>query len=116
MGWGRIVLLGVVVWLFSAALAASQEEVYKGSSKRDPFIPLVSPSGYLLNSEPEEDSALRLEGITYDPHGDSVAIINGDLVRVGEEINGAVVTSIEPDKVTVIRDNKKIDIELRREG
>jgi hypothetical protein len=42
-------------------------------------------------------------------------VINGKLVQVGDEISGAVVTSIESARVTVIQDNKKIDLELRRE-
>lgn len=96
---------------------AQQEEKYsyKYHGKRDPFLPLISPSGYLLNLEPEENSALLLEGILYDPEGDSIAIINGELIRVGEAIAGSVLTSIKPNKITVIKDNEKIEIELRRE-
>jgi hypothetical protein len=52
----------------------------------------------------------------FDPKGDSVAIINGELVRAGETIGDAVLSNIEPDKVTVIKNNEKVEIELRREG
>lgn len=100
--------------LFVSSVTA-EEYVYKIQGKRDPFVPLISPSGYLLNLEPQDDSTLRLEGVMFDPKGDSVAIINGELVRVGETIGDAVLSNIEPDKVTVIKNNEKVEIELRRE-
>lgn len=96
-------------------LAQEQKTSYNYQGKRDPFVPLISSTGYLLNLEPEENAALRLEGIMYDQKGDSMAIINGELVRVGEPVGDAIVSSIEPTKVTVIKDNQKVEIELRRE-
>ncbi len=78
-------------------------------------MPLITPTGYLLNLEPEENAALRLEGIMYDQKGESMAIINGELVRVGEPVGDAIVSSIEPTKVTIIKDNQTVELELRRE-
>ena len=109
------VFLLLLIAAASGVLAEEQKYSYKFQNKRDPFVPLVSPAGYLLNLEPEDNSALKLDGIMYDPHGDSIAIINGSLVRVGETIGDAVLSSIEQNKVTVIKDNQKVDIELRRE-
>ena len=112
-------MLGFVVYftLVFASTAAGEGEKYsyQVQGKRDPFIPLISPAGFLLNLEPQENSVLSLEGIMYDPKGDSIAIINGELLKVGESAGDAVITSIEPDKVTVMKDNIKQDIELRRE-
>ncbi|MFA5038510.1 MAG: hypothetical protein WC732_02385 [Candidatus Omnitrophota bacterium] len=88
---------------------------YKPEGKRDPFVPLVSAAGYLINLEPEEESALRLEGIMYDPRGESMAIINGELRKVGEKVGDAVISRIEPAKIVVIKDNQKVEMELRRE-
>lgn len=101
--------------LASTGFAQEQKYSYKFQGKRDPFVPLISPAGYLLNLEPEDNNALNLEGIMYDPKGDSIAIINGELVRAGETIGDAVLTSIEPNKVTIIKDNEKVEIDLRRE-
>ena len=97
------------------AMAQEQKPSYTYQDKRDPFVPLISSTGYLLNLEPEEDAALRLEGIMYDQKGDSMAIINGELVKVGESVADAVVSSIDPTKVTIIKDNQKVELELRRE-
>ncbi len=110
------VLAAVAVAVSECHLAAQEQKyIYTPEGKRDPFVPLVSPAGYLINLEEEENAAIRLEGIMYDPSGNSMAIINGELLKVGEGINGAVVSKIEPAKVVVIKDNQKIEIELRRE-
>jgi hypothetical protein len=93
-----------------------EKQLYASQGKRDPFVPLITPAGYLVNLEPEKNASLHLEGIMFDPKGDSIAIINGELVRAGESIGDAVCASIEPTKVTVIQNNQKIEIELRREG
>jgi len=107
----RLVFFGI---FFLVSVAAAEQYTYKYEGKRDPFIPLISPTGYLINLEPENNATLRLEGVMYDPQGDSMAIINGQLVRVGENVGDAVVSSIEPNKVTVIKDNQKVEIELRK--
>jgi hypothetical protein len=109
-------VFGVCFSIFFVSYVAAEEYVYKFQGKRDPFVPLISPSGYLLNLEPQDDSTLRLEGVMFDPNGDSIAIINGELVRVGETIGDAVLSNIEPDKVIVIKNNEKVELELRREG
>jgi hypothetical protein len=108
-------IISLLIMTGSSALAQEKKYSYKNQNKRDPFVPLISPAGYLLNLEPEDNSVVKLEGIMYDPHGDSIAIINGSLVRVGETIGDAVLSSIEANKITVIKDNQKVDIELRRE-
>ncbi len=111
---GTWIALYVVFVFMSAAYAQEQKYSYK-QTKRDPFVPLISAAGYLINLEPEDNSTLTLEGIMYDPKGDSVAIINGDLVRVGDTVGDAVLVSVEPTKVTVIKDNQKVELSLRRE-
>ena len=111
---GKLVAFYVAFVIISSAWAQEQKYSYK-QTKRDPFVPLISASGYLMNLEPEDSSALTLEGIMYDPKGDSIAIINGELVRVGDTISDAVLVSVEPAKVTVIKDNQKVDMSLRRE-
>ncbi|MGE5280509.1 MAG: hypothetical protein ACM3L6_07200 [Deltaproteobacteria bacterium] len=93
----------------------SDKYLYKGQGTRDPFLPLITPSGQLINLEPETDTALRLEGIMFDPNGNSIAIINGELLRVGESLGDAVVVAIEEDKVTLVRQNETLELQLRRE-
>ncbi len=106
----------VLFIIFICACEVSGEEyIYKYQGKRDPFMALITPTGYLLNLEPTDDKKINLEGIMYDPNGNSMAIVNGDLVRVGDNVGAAVMIEIEPDKIIVLQDNEKIEIELRRE-
>ena len=88
---------------------------YVSEGRRDPFVPLVSASGYLMNVEEDEKTTLRLEGIMYDPSGNSMAIINGELLKVGEKIGDAVVSRIEANRIVVVKDNENVEMELRRE-
>ncbi|HQP91786.1 MAG TPA: hypothetical protein PLU24_03845 [Candidatus Omnitrophota bacterium] len=110
----HIVLTILIVISFSAAVCA-EEYVYKYQGKRDPFMALITPAGYLLNLEPTDEKKLNLEGIMYDPKGDSMAIVNGELIRVGDNVGTAIVTDIKPNKLIVLQDNEKIEVELRRE-
>jgi hypothetical protein len=120
--WTRLLIMFVAGGFFYGGAAKAEspsknkETLYNGQGKRDPFIPLITPSGYLVNLETDKNASLHLEGIMFDPKGDSIAIINGELVRAGESIGDAVCVSIEPTKITVLQNNQKIDIELRREG
>lgn len=117
---GLLALINLPALIFTWALLLSsaviaEETGYTSGGRRDPFVPLVSSSGYLFNVEEEEETSFRLEGIMYDPDGGSMAIINGELRKVGEKIADAVVSSIEPTKVVIIKDNQRVEIELRRE-
>jgi len=117
--WAAVLGAAGILCCWGAGPAAAQDEkdkyLYKVRNPRDPFEPLITPAGYLVNLEPETDEALRLEGVMFDPKGDSIAIINGELLRVGESIGEAVVIDIQPEKVTVMRDNETLELELRRE-
>ncbi len=111
-GFGIFIFFWIFIWFSSVP---AQEYVYKFQGKRDPFVPLISSAGYLVNLEPQENEALHLEGVMYDADGGSIVIINGELLKVGETIGNAIVSSIELDKVVIIKDNEKVELELRRE-
>lgn len=100
------------------SLMAAQEQenvfVYDSKGKRDPFVSLVSLEGYLINSEPYSDSAeINVEGIIYDPKGNSFAIINTEVLRVGDKIGAFEVLSIEKNKVILLKNTEKFEIKLR---
>ena len=109
-------LVSVLGFMFFIITAHAQEQgySYKNDGRRDPFVPLISQAGYLMNVETDDKAVMRLEGIMYDQKGDSMAIVNGQLVKVGETVSDSVISAIEPDKITVIKDNQKIEIPLRK--
>ena len=92
--------------LWCAILLAEQGKfVYDSHEKVDPFFPIVSEEGDFLVSfvvsEAPEKVNLILEGIVWDAGGDSLAIINGVMVRKGEWLNNYKVIQIENDRVTL---------------
>ncbi|PIQ89011.1 MAG: hypothetical protein COV72_05050 [Candidatus Omnitrophica bacterium CG11_big_fil_rev_8_21_14_0_20_42_13] len=91
--------------------------LYKAQGKRDPFIPLVTPEGLIRSFEDEADkSGFYLEGIIYDYSGESLAIINGEIVKKGEIVAGMEILDIEKDKVVVLQNGERREVLLREEG
>ena len=87
--------------LFSGvALGTEDTIVYDPHGKRDPFVPLVTLSSRdasgLIGIESADD--LKMEGIVYDPKGSAV-IVNGSVLKEGEESGNLKVLSIKPDGV-----------------
>ncbi len=100
-------------WIFCYA---QKEFTYDARGKRDPFIPLVTPDGRLLKLEKEETlSGLSLEGIIYDEHGLSCAIVNGEVVRVSDKVGDYQVLKIEKNKVIFIKSGQTLEVELKEE-
>ena len=85
---------------------------YQARGKRDPFVPLVTNDGQKLHppgGDEEEAAAfstVAVQGVVFDPHAESFAIINGRIVRVNEEIDGIKVLKIEPTYVTIVVDGQ----------
>lgn len=80
------------------AVEAAENPTYDGKDKRDPFVPLVTlttrdTAGGLSGIEGADD--LKIEGIVYDPNG-SVIIVNGQVLKEGDEKGGVKVLKIDP--------------------
>lgn len=111
-----LIIIGIILFLVNLVYAQEQENifVYDSKGKIDPFISLVSPEGYLINTQAySETSEISLEGIIYDPAGSSFAIINGEVVKVGDTIGGFDILEIQKNRVILLKDNERAEIELR---
>lgn len=111
-----LIIIGFLLVAVSLMAAEERETtfVYDSKGRRDPFLPLVSSEGYLINAEPYSDaSEVKVEGIIYDPRGNSFAIINTQVVRIGEKVGAFEVLKIEKDKVTLLKDTEKFEIYLK---
>ena len=80
---------------------------YDAANRRDPFMPLVTKEVriaffYGAVSSIED---IRLEGIVYDPGGDSIAIINGLVLKENDLFGKIKVVKIEADKVRLLYNN-----------
>ncbi|MEI6631202.1 MAG: hypothetical protein WCL25_01135 [bacterium] len=90
---------------------------YDAGSRRDPFIPLVTPDGRLINLDAEKESkaSLSIEGIIYDKNGVSYAVVNGNVVKIGDFVGDCQVLKIETNKVTFIKQGETQEILLKKE-
>ena len=112
----------IITFFISAGLGAGvfaqNEFVYDDHGKRDPFIPLVTADGRLVKLEDETTKAtmLAVEGIMCDEHGISYALVNGEIIKIGDTIGGYQVLRIEKNKVIFIKEGNSTEVELKKEG
>ena len=112
-------LLIFVLFTFSFVFGQVEESfTYDDKGRRDPLLPLVDENGrYLLEADslyfPAE---LNLSGILWDPEGKSSALINNQIVKIGESTCGFMIEDITQDSVTVSKDGKEYIISLATEG
>jgi len=97
--WNLLLCFGMILAV-SRIVFAADEEMYDAHGKRDPFVPLVtstmrSASSGLLGVDNIED--LSIEGIVYDPAHGSAVIVNGAILKEGEELGSVKVLEIKPE-------------------
>jgi len=92
--------------------------LYNDKGKRDPLTPLVTKDGRILPGARAvtETGDIELEGVIWDPQGNSVAIINGKLVRERERILNMQVLKIRKASVILQREGKVLVIKLKKGG
>ncbi len=111
-----ILFCACALHLMPCILRAQDDFVYDPKGERDPFIPLVTADGRLLKvGQKEQAKGVSLEGIIFDKEGGSFAIINGDVVKIGDQSEDYQVLKIESDRVILIKNGEPIEIELDKE-
>lgn len=118
MSESKITIICVICILICVInIFAQGEFVYDAKGKRDPFIPLVTSDGRMLKLEREAgESGLSLEGIIYDKNGVSYAIVNTEVLKIGDTIGDYQVLKIEKNKVIFIREGQVQEVELKEGG
>lgn len=113
----KLIIPALICLALFSILSAQEEFKYNPQGKRDPFVPLVTSDGKLLNPEPAENNKqeLILEGIIYDKNGISYAIINGLITKVGEKAGEFHVLRIDNNKVMFIKDGQLSEVKLKEE-
>jgi len=112
-----MVMLGSGLGVIVAVLPTRAE--YQAKGKRDPLVPLLTAEGQRIRPPgvDEEEatgiSGLSLQGIVFDARTDSYAIINGRIVRQGDEIDGMTVMTVEPTAVTILVDGQPHQLTVR---
>jgi len=110
----------LIFLLLTSSSAFGHEESfnYEDKGRRDPFLSLVDKNGnYLLETELlYSSSELQLSGILWDPQGKSSALINNQVVKVGESIFGFVIKDIRKESVIVLKDDQEFILKVSVEG
>lgn len=112
-----------VVFIFASAYLYAEEEaseeeasfVYRAEGRNDPFLPLVSKDGKLTVTYGVINSIndVILEGILYDPAGESVVVLNDIILKENDQVGRIKVKRIENNYVILIYENEEYTIKLK---
>ena len=111
--------VGVTALALAVLLAAQVQAAADGVSVRDLPDPMAPPKTAQPppkaegTAEPVKRVTYRLQGVKIEPRHRS-AVINGQMVAVGDVIDGATVVSIESDGVVVQGGDEPITLKLLR--
>jgi type II secretory pathway component PulC len=109
----NFILLLIFLLLHQSCVFAEGElfSNYDDKGRRDPFFALVDKDGRYI-SDAEYSGGLKLSGILWDPQGQSSALINTQVLRIGESINGFVIKKITKNSVTISKEGKNYILRL----
>jgi hypothetical protein len=113
MRGARIFLIFTAFFAITASVLA-QEVRYDRGERRDPFIPLIGPEGF-VDARKFDTSDLNIEGIIHDPKGESLVLINGEFYKEGDDVKGANVISIFQDRIILGQSDEQKTIWIREE-
>lgn len=101
--------ISMTVVLCGTVLAT--EITYDSGRRRDPFVPLPADDSAATASS----SGIKLEGIIYDPNGQSMAVLNGQTYQVGDVAGDATVLKIQKDLVVISVGEEEQTLRIREE-
>ncbi|MDE1919892.1 MAG: hypothetical protein KGJ09_00565 [Candidatus Omnitrophica bacterium] len=109
----------ILAFLFLSAnsVYAQQNFVYDDHGKRDPFVPLVSSAGMVVTYDEDLSvNDLVLEGIVTDASGNNMAIVNGRVVRIGDQLGPYTVMAISFDQVEFSKGPRRFVLKIKNGG
>ncbi len=116
MGMVLIVAFGQVSAVAAEGASVENDFTYSDHDKRDPFWSLLGNRGTILNFDKDiYASDMVLEGVLLEPTGDSVAIINGNIVKIGDKVGFFIVKEIQVNMVILEKGQEIITLKLKKE-
>ena len=113
---GILLILGFLTGA-AAGPCEAESSFYRSNGKRDPFVPLITPEGQRIYPPGTDEGGvanLMLQGIVFEPQGESYAVINGRIVREGEEVDGVKVLKIAPSAVVIQSEGQQHQLSVRQ--
>ena len=112
----RSIFLFVFLLLAAPLWAEGERFVYDDHSKRDPLWPLVNAGGSVLSYDTDfVVTDLSIEGIMLGGDGQNLAIINGRIVKVNDNVGQFIVSEITKDTVILTKGQEKFELKLKKE-
>ncbi|MBU1864056.1 MAG: hypothetical protein KKH94_10370 [Candidatus Omnitrophica bacterium] len=88
--------------------------MYDSKTKRDPFVSLIGENVHLTDVELLESiSEVNVEGVILDPVKGSAAIVNGQILRIGDYMGGFQLSEVTRYQITMLRDGKEYNLVFR---
>ncbi|MCX5700835.1 MAG: hypothetical protein NTZ63_04780 [Candidatus Omnitrophica bacterium] len=115
----KVLVILFLILGFKASSFADQDFIYNAQGRRNPFIPLVTSDGRLVKLDREEDKGstdLLVDGIIYDKQGLSYAIVNAEVLGVGDFAGAYRILKIESDKVVFLKEDQIREVSITEEG
>ena len=110
-------LWSLFLWGATTVYADNKPFVYDKHGKRDPFGPLVSSSGALITYDSDITATdMILEGIVADAEGNNLAIINGKIVKIGNQMGAYTIETIYADHVDLVKGTERQTLKLKKGG
>ena len=89
--------------------------VYDEHGRRDPFSPLASPSGVLILYDSDVTATdMNLEGLVIDAKGNNLAILNGKVIKINDQIGPYTVKAIANDHVDLVKGQERLTVKLKK--
>jgi hypothetical protein len=105
-----VLLLHLVLSHFPLAFA--QEFRYDSHGARDPFSPPSRGGSEIVKTRKE----VQLEGSVFDPLEGSVAIVNGQMIREGDLVDGFRLVKLEENKASFEREGEIFEVVLNKDN
>lgn len=96
----RVAWLFILIWaLNERAVFSDNRAKYDAEGKRDPFSPLISNNSLVAGGlfAVENIDQITITGIVYDPNFDSSVIVNGAVMKQGQQIGAVKLVKVEPN-------------------
>lgn len=91
--------------------------IYDDKGNRDPFIPLIGEVGKgIIGKKVPYIEGIYVEGVIWDPAGESFVIINDEIVSVGGIVGDFEVVDIGEAFVIFAKGEEFYEINLKEEG
>lgn len=107
----------IFIWMTSLAVAEEKTFVYEDHGKKDPLAPLVANNGTVISYDTQVTVAdIVLEGVMMDAKGNSIAIVNGKIVKVGDTVSSYLVEKIMVNEVVLVSGAEHLVVRMKKGG